>query len=179
MIHIAICPLLHGAIAAIDDEGCLVLCEDLPIHNPGPVAWVDVEKLATQVLIARDDRHGRDPLPARIAINQCHVKHNRYSAFEKGIVLGSILAAIQKINLPSDLIPAAKWKDSMGFGSEPTVFMHESAMIDFAQHLFPTGQARSAIHAEALLLAEYSRQVLLKASSAANPSNVVPLRASA
>lgn len=177
MIHIAICPLLHGAIAAIDDDGRLVLCEDLPqIREPGGVAWIDVKKLATQIVIARDDRHAQAQLQVRIAINQCNVRNAPDSAFLKGVVLGSILAALQQLNLPSDLIPAAKWKASMGFGPEPTWSMHKSAMLDLAWHLFPEAKLdrNAAFQAEALLLAEYCRQAAI---AAARPSNVVPIRA--
>jgi hypothetical protein len=179
VIHIAICPLLHGAIAAVDDDGRLVLCEDLPqIREPGGVAWIDIKKLTTQIVIARDNRRAQAPLPARISINQCNVRNEPDSAFLKGVVLGSILAAIQQLNLPAALIQAAKWKDSMGFGPEPTWSMHKSAMLDLARHHFPDAKLDrdATFHAEALLLAEYCRQA---AMVPAKPSNVVPIRATA
>ncbi len=80
------------------------------------------------------------------------------STFTTGCVLGSILAACQRIAIPLHLVTAASWKRSMGLDSS------KSASLDKARLLFPDADlARAKDHnrAEALLLAECSRRVFV------------------
>jgi crossover junction endodeoxyribonuclease RuvC len=151
VIHIAVDPGLTGAIAAIDDQAQLVLCADLPVIRHGKLAWIDANELTDLLMTARDG------LTARIVIKRSQGMPGQgiSSTFCIGVVLGSILAACQRIAVPLDLVTAAAWKGAMGLGSEKAV------SLDRARLAFPTAELdRKKDHnrAEALLLAEYSRR---------------------
>lgn len=152
MIHIAIDPGITGAIAAVDDQAQLVLCADLPVIRSGKLAWIDANDLTELLLAACNGR------PTRITVERSQAMPGQgvSSTFCIGVVLGSILAACQRIAVPLDLVTAAAWKRAMGLDSQ------KSASLDRARLLFPTaGLDRKKDHnrAEALLLAEYSRRL--------------------
>lgn len=151
MIHVAVDPGLTGAIAAIDDQAQLVLCEDLPVIRHGKLAWIDSNELTTLLMTARNGR------PARIIVERAQAMPGQgiSSTFGYGVLMGSILAACQRIAVPLDLVPAAVWKRAMGLGSD------KSASLDRARLSFPAAELdrkRDHNRAEALLLAEYSRR---------------------
>ena len=100
MIHIGIDPGLTGAIAAIDDQATLVLCEDLPVIRSGKLAWIDSNELTSLLMAARDGR------PARIIVERSQAMPGQgvSSTFCIGVVLGSILAACQRVAAPLELI---------------------------------------------------------------------------
>jgi crossover junction endodeoxyribonuclease RuvC len=151
MIHIAIDPGLTGAIAAIDDQAELVLCADLPVIRQGKLAWIDANDMTDLLMTARNGR------PARIVVERSQGMPGQgiSSTFCIGVVLGSILAACQRIAVPLELVTAAVWKGAMGLDSQ------KSGSLDRARLLFPTAELdRRKDHgrAEALLLAEFSRR---------------------
>lgn len=151
MIHIAIDPGLTGAIAAIDHEAQLVLCEDLPVIHHGKLGWIDANRLTDQFIRCRNGR------PARIIVerSQPMPSQGTVSTFTTGLVLGSILAACQRIAVPLELVSAATWKRAMGLDAA------KSTSLDRARLLFPTAaldRKKDHNRAEALLLAEYSRR---------------------
>jgi crossover junction endodeoxyribonuclease RuvC len=151
MIHIAIDPGLTGAIAAIDSEAQLVLCADLPVIRDNKLAWIDSNDLTDLFLECLQGR------PARITLERSQAMPGQgvSSTFCTGVVMGSILAACQRIHAPLTLVTAAVWKRSMGLDSS------KSVSLDKARLLFPTADLdRKKDHnrAEALLLAEYSRR---------------------
>jgi hypothetical protein len=151
MIFVALDPGLTGAIAAIDDQAQLILCADLPVIRSGKLAWVDSNELTSLLLQCRDGR------PARITVERSQAMPGQgvSSTFCTGVVLGSILAACQRIAVPLDIVTAAVWKRSMGLDSS------KPASLDRARLLFPTADlARVKDHnrAESILLAEYSRR---------------------
>jgi crossover junction endodeoxyribonuclease RuvC len=160
MIHIAIDPGLTGAIAAINDNAQLVLCADLPVTRDNKLAWIDSNDLTGLFLECLQGR------PARITLerSQAMPRQGVSSTFTTGVVMGSILAACQRIAVPLTLVTAAVWKRSMGLDSSKAV------SLDKARLLFPTADLdRKKDHnrAEALLLAEYSRRTFKGAQVAA------------
>ena len=151
MIHIAIDPGISGAIAAIDDQANLILCADLPIIRSGKLVWIDANDLTDLLMTARNGR------AARITIERSQSMPGQgvSSTFCIGVVLGSILAACQRIAVPMDLVTAAAWKNAMGLDSQ------KSTSLDRARLLFPTAELdRKKDHnrAESLLLCEFSRR---------------------
>ena len=152
MIYIAIDPGLTGALAAIDDQAQLVACYDLPVIRDHKLAWIDANELTSLLMQCRDGR------PARITLerSQAMPREGVSSTFTTGCVMGSILAACQRIAVPLELVTASVWKRQMGLDSSKGV------SLDKARLLFPiAGLARVKDHnrAEALLLSEYSRRV--------------------
>jgi crossover junction endodeoxyribonuclease RuvC len=160
MIYIAIDPGLTGAIAAIDDDAQLVLCADLPVIRDNKLAWIDSNRLADLLMQCRDGR------PARITLERSQAMPGQgvSSTFTTGCVMGSILAACQRIAVPLSVVTAAVWKRSMGLDSSKQV------SLDKGRLLFPTAElARVKDHnrAEACLLAEYSRRTFTAGKVAA------------
>jgi crossover junction endodeoxyribonuclease RuvC len=160
MIHIAIDPGLTGAIAAIDDSAQLVLCADLPVTRDNKLAWIDSNDLTGLFLECLQGR------PARITLERSQAMPGQgvSSTFCTGVVMGSILAACQRISVPLTLVTAAVWKRSMGLDSS------KSVSLDKARLQFPTADLdRKKDHnrAEALLLAEYSRRTFSGAKAIA------------
>jgi crossover junction endodeoxyribonuclease RuvC len=90
-------------------------------------------------------------------------KQGSVSTFTGGVVLGSILAACQRIAIPLELVSAATWKRTMGLDAD------KAKSLDRARLLFPGADlARKRDHgrAEALLLAEYSRRTFVGKAAA-------------
>jgi crossover junction endodeoxyribonuclease RuvC len=76
------------------------------------------------------------------------------SSFNFGASLGSILSAIQILQLPMEFVTPARWKASLGLDREKTSALHRARL------LFPTAElARQKDHgrAEALLLAHWGQ----------------------
>jgi hypothetical protein len=151
VIYIAIDPGLTGAIAAIDDQAQLVLCADLPVIRNHKLAWIDGNGLVDLLMRCRAGR------PAQITVERTQPMPGQgvSSTFTTGVVLGSILAACQRIAMPLHLVTAAVWKRGMGLDSSKAV------SLDRARLLYPAASlARVKDHnrAESLLLAEYSRR---------------------
>jgi crossover junction endodeoxyribonuclease RuvC len=147
-LTIGIDPGLTGAIAAIDEASQLILCADLPVIRSGKLAWIDSNDLTSLLMRCRDGR------PAQILIERSQPMPGQgvSSTFCTGVVLGSILAACQRVAIPLHLVTAAVWKRSMGLGAD------KSASLDKARLLFPTAEldrVKDHNRAEALLLAYY------------------------
>ena len=159
MIYIALDPGLTGAIAAIDDQAQLILCADLPIIRNGKLALIDANELTSLLMQCRDGR------PAQITVERSQAMPGQgvSSTFTTGCVLGSILAACQRIAVPLHLVNAAVWKRQMALDSSKAV------SLDKARLLFPTAElSRQKDHnrAEACLLAEYARRIFVGAAAA-------------
>lgn len=152
MIHIAIDPGITGAIAAVDDQAQLILCRDLPIISSGKTTWIDANELTSLLMECRNGR------PARIMVEkaQSMPRQGVSSVFAYGLAQGSILASCQRLAVALELVSAATWKRRMGLDA------NKQTSLDKARLLFPTAElARQKDHnrAEALCLAEYSRQL--------------------
>lgn len=149
-LTIGIDPGLTGAIAAIDSDAQLILCADLPVIRSGKLAWIDANELTGLLMQCCGGRSAQILLERAQSMPGQGVS----STFTTGVVLGSILAACQRIAVPLHLVTAAVWKRSMGLTSNKT------ASLDKARLLFPTAEldrVKDHNRSEALLLAYYGR----------------------
>jgi len=149
-LTLGIDPGLSGALAVLDPDGAPELVADLPVIRDRSLAWIDGGALQSTLLEAI---HGR---PCRAVVERVSSSPQQgvASAFTFGIGFGSILATIQTLRLPIELITPAQWKTALGLGKD------KRASLDKARLLFPTADLHLAKHdgrAEALLLAYFSQ----------------------
>ncbi len=143
-------PGLSGALALLDSDGLPELVDDLPIIRDCKLAWIDAARLQSTLLEAL---HGR---PCRAAVERVSSSPQQgvASAFTFGVGFGSILATVQTLRLPLELVTPAEWKRALGLSSD------KRASLDKARLLFPTADLSLAKHegrAEALLLAHFAQ----------------------
>lgn len=150
MLTLGIDPGITGALALLDPAGQPELVADLPIIRDRSLAWVDGGALQSMLL---DAIRGR-PCHAVVERVSAMPRQGIASAFTFGVGLGSILATLQTLRLPLELITAAVWKRALGLSSDKSASLHKARL------LFPTADLNLAKHdgrAEALLLAYYAR----------------------
>lgn len=150
MLTLGIDPGLTGALALLDSDGQPELVADLPIIRDGRLAWIDGGALQSMLLEALRGRTCRAVVERVSAMPRQGIA----SAFNFGVGLGSILATLQTLRLPLELVTPAQWKATMGLSRD------KRASLDKARLLFPTAPLALAKHdgrAEALLLAYYSQ----------------------
>jgi hypothetical protein len=152
MRFITVDPGLGGAVSCIDQDMQLVLCRDLPTIAIGKLQWIDANDLTS---ILMECRNGT---PAQITVERAQPmpKQGTSSTFTTGCVMGSILAACQRLAVPLHVVSAAQWKRVMGLGAD------KAESISRAKLLFPDAPLTLKRHhdrAESLLLAEYARRV--------------------
>lgn len=154
MLTVGIDPGLSGALAVLDADGGIALLADLPVIRDRSLAWIDGGAMQTTLLDAIQGR------PCRTVVERVSAmpRQGIASAFTFGVGLGSILATLQTLRLPIELVTAATWKLALGLGKD------KRASIDKARLLFPTADLILAKHdgrAEALLIAWWAmrRQV--------------------
>ena len=149
MLTLGIDPGLSGAAALLDSDGVPALVADLPVIRDRSLAWIDGAALQSMLLEAIQGR------PCRAIVERVSGSPQQgvASAFTFGIGFGSILATIQTLHLPLELVTPAQWKTALGLGKD------KRASLDNARLLFPTVELHLAKHdgrAEALLLAHYA-----------------------
>ncbi len=149
MLTLGIDPGLHGALALVDGDGMAELVADLPAIRDNRLAWIDGGELQSMLLGAL---HGR---PCRAVVERVSAmpRQGIASAFTFGAGLGSILATLQTLHLPIDLVTAAEWKRALGLSSD------KRASLDKARLLFPgvdLSLAKHADRAEACLIAHFA-----------------------
>lgn len=150
MLTLGIDPGLTGALALLDADGIPVLVADLPVIRDRSLAWIDGAALQSTLLDAIRGRQCRAVVERVSAMPRQGVA----SSFAFGVGLGSILATVQTLSLPIELVTPAAWKAAMGLTRD------KRASIDKARLLFPTADLSLAKHdgrAEALLLAHYAQ----------------------
>ena len=149
MLTLGIDPGLSGALALLDADGQPELVADLPVIRAVRLAWIDGGALQSVLLEAL---HGR---PCRAVVERVSAmpRQGVASSFQFGVGLGSILATLQTLRLPIELITPAQWKTALGLGKD------KRASLDKARLLFPSADLHLAKHdgrAEALLLAHFA-----------------------
>ena len=150
MLTLGIDPGITGALALLESDGQPELVADLPVIRDGRLAWIDGSQLQSTLLNAIRGRSCRAIVERVSAMPRQGIA----SAFAFGVGFGSVLAVLQALHLPLELVTAAQWKRALGLSSD------KRASLDKARLLFPTADLALAKHdgrAEALLLA-YWRQ---------------------
>lgn len=150
MLTLGIDPGQSGALALLDSDGQAELVVDLPVIRDGRLAWIDGGSLQSTLLNALRGR------PCRTVVERVSAMPGQgvASSFAFGVGFGSILATLQTLQLPIELVTPASWKLAMGLGRD------KRASLDKARLLFPTADLSLAKHdgrAEALLLAYYAQ----------------------
>lgn len=150
ILTLGVDPGLRGAFALLDPDGTLELVTDLPVITNGRLSWIDGASLRNMLLNALRER------PCRAVVERVSAmpRQGIASAFTFGVGLGSILATLQTLRLPIELVTPAAWKLVLGLGKD------KRASLDRARLLFPSVGLSLAKHdgrAEALLLAYYAQ----------------------
>lgn len=145
---IGIDPGKQGACAILARDGTLARVFDLPYIADRSVAWVDGERLQSELL---EHLHG---LPSRAVVERVGAmpKQGVASSFAFGVGFGSILGVLRAMQIPIELVTPVTWKRAMGLTSE------KRASLDKARLLYPTADLSLAKHegrAEALLIAHW------------------------
>lgn len=145
---IAIDPGLTGALAVMHDGGQWLRITDLPIIRDGALAWVDGGELRRLLI------EGRSGTDAIVVIERVSAMPTQgvSSSFNFGVGFGSILGAVQMLDLPLHFVQATKWKRELGLSRD------KNASLDKARLLFPTAPLTLKKHdgrAEALLIAHW------------------------
>lgn len=146
MLTLGIDPGLTGALALLDADGQPELVADLPIIRDRSLAWVDGNRLQSMLLEAIQGR------PCRAVVERVSAmpRQGVASSFAFGVGFGSILATLQTLRLPLELVTPATWKRTLGLSSD------KRASLDKARLLFPSAELHLRKHegrAEALLIA--------------------------
>ena len=149
MLTLGIDPGLSGALALLDGDGSPEFVADLPVIRDHKLAWIDGGALQSMLLEAIDGR------PCRAVVERVSSSPQQgvASAFTFGIGFGAILATLQTLRLPLELVTPAQWKLALGLGKD------KRASLDKARLLFPSAELHLAKHdgrAEALLLAHFA-----------------------
>lgn len=145
MIYIGIDPGVSGGIAAVDDDGRLVIATKMPDTERG------VYTLISQLPLNR----GYVDLQRRAVLEKAQPmpKQGVVSMFTYGRGYGALLMALTAADIPFDLVTSPVWQAAMQCrsGGLKTVTKRR------AEQLFPYVKVTHAI-ADALLIAEFCRR---------------------
>lgn len=149
MLTIGIDPGLTGAVGVLNPNATFRAVFDLPVMRDKSLAWIDGQELVSRLISARDGQ------PARVVIERVSAMPGQgvASSFGFGVGFGSILAAIQILRLPIELVTPATWKTALRLGRDKKAALHRARL------LFPDADLTLEKHdgrAEALLLAHWA-----------------------
>jgi crossover junction endodeoxyribonuclease RuvC len=142
MIYIGIDPGLSGGIAALTEDGGVMLAIKMPATE-------------RDILLALKGI-GVGRLPARAVLEKVGVmpKQGIVSAFTFGRGVGALLMALTAAEIPFDQVLPATWQQVLSCRTRGDKNITKRR----AQQLFPTQKVTHAI-ADALLIAEYCRRI--------------------
>lgn len=154
MIHIGIDVGVTGAIAAID-----TVCRDvydLPITSSGKSKWVQGADLAH---LLRDCKGMQQ---CRVTVEATHAMPGNGSrtSHSQGMTLGSVLAVLDVLGYPYELVQPAVWKRDMGLTGGKTDAERKKAALARARREFPEApleREKDHNRAEALLIALWAQ----------------------
>jgi crossover junction endodeoxyribonuclease RuvC len=103
---------------------------------------------------------------ARVVIERVSAmpKQGVSSTFTFGVAFGSILGAVQALNLPIEFVTPVTWKRALGLSSDKKAALHKARLM------FPYAEINLEKHhgrAEALLIAHWAQRHSLQARTAA------------
>jgi crossover junction endodeoxyribonuclease RuvC len=145
-LTIGIDPGLSGAIAVLEPNGVLVALADLPVIRDKSLAWIDGGALSSWLLT----HAAGSPKRAFVERVSAMPKQGVSSSFQFGVGFGAVLATLQCLQIPLELVTASKWKREMALGKDKKAALHKARL------LWPTAELHLEKHhgrAEALLIA--------------------------
>jgi crossover junction endodeoxyribonuclease RuvC len=143
---LAIDPGLHGGLAVLDQDGRLLLCEDLPAVGTGASVRVDAAELGRLLR-----PYLADLKLAVIEQAAAMPKQGVASTFRYGRAVGAIEGALGALAVPLELVPPSRWKRDLGVSSK-----EESRAM--AARLWPSvsfAKVKDEHRAEAALIARW------------------------
>jgi hypothetical protein len=145
-LTIGIDPGLTGGVAVLDQAGTLVALADLPVIRDKSLAWINGGALSLWLLhnTAGQAKH------AVVERVSAMPKQGVSSSFQFGVGFGAVLATLQCLQIPLELVTAAVWKRDLALGKDKKASLHKARL------LWPTADLDLEKHhgrAEALLIA--------------------------
>jgi hypothetical protein len=139
-------PGLSGGIALLRPNGSLLAAEAMPVLR-NAVPTVDVRQLGHLLKAAE----GAEVF-AYVERAQAYPRQGVSSAFNYGLLFGSILTAIADLGIGYELVQATKWKRDLGLHSD------KRESVDRVKQLYPTFSLRKTEDgiAEAILIARWA-----------------------
>jgi crossover junction endodeoxyribonuclease RuvC len=165
-VVIGIDPGLTGAYAALSDTGDVLLIDDLPVIRDGSSAWIDADKLLSELLTLK-------PSHITAVIERVHAmpRNGSKGAFSQGCTFASTLATLQIARARIEFVTPVTWKRSLGLIGEKDLSDNErkKRSLDKARLLFPFMDLAKQKHhgrAEALLIAHWYLKTQLREQAA-------------
>lgn len=160
MIYLGIDPGLTGAVAIIDADGAVELCDSpsWEVKTKGRIQHdYNVHGMA-EIIAGVIARAGNRGLIAA-ALEKVHSMPEQgvASSFKFGVGLGTWQGILAAFGITFQMIPPQRWKKVLMDGMPK----EKDASLIVAQRLFPTADLRLRKHhgrADALLLAEFMRR---------------------
>lgn len=161
-VIVGIDPGLTGAVGVINTQGEFVATWDLPVMRDQSLAWIDATRLREQWLGLRDALSPGASVRFILERVSAMPKQGVAGVFTFGVTFGSILASVQALGYPLELVTPVKWKNALGLrGKAGAVAVANRAALDKARLLFPAAELRLAKHggrAESLLIAHWAHR---------------------
>jgi crossover junction endodeoxyribonuclease RuvC len=163
-IYVGIDPGLNGAVAAIDEKGCVLFLQDTPIVFVVRGARRRHEycepDMARQLRFIAQSANGDGVL---VTVENVHArpKQGVVSSFSFGVGYGIWRGIIAALALPCDRVEPTVWKRAVGLAKSD-----KGAAVSLAHRRFPTAAICDLVRgrvryrdgrAEALLIAEFAR----------------------
>jgi crossover junction endodeoxyribonuclease RuvC len=143
---IGIDPGLTGGVAVLDRSGILIALADLPVIRDGALAWVHGGNLASWIMEHTAGMH-KAAVVERVSAMP---KQGVASSFKFGVGFGAVLATLQTLQIPLELVTPSKWKGDLKLAKD------KKAALNKARLLYPAADLALEKHdgrAEAILIA--------------------------
>jgi hypothetical protein len=147
LLTLGVDPGLQGGIAVLDKDGTLMALADLPVQRLDSLAWIDGQTLASWIM-----EHTAG-CSRRAIVERVHSMPAQgvASSFKFGVGFGAVLATVQTLAIPLELVSPSIWKRDMELKGKD-----KKASLNKARLLWPTAELSLEKHegrAEALLIA--------------------------
>lgn len=147
-------PGQSGGIALVGRDGALLFAEAMPVlHNTVPT--IDVQALGRLM-------HGHHPRMAFVERAQAMPRQGLSSAFNYGVIFGSILTALADLGIGYEFVSPAKWKREAGLSAD------KREAVDRVRQLYPSFPVKRSEDgiAEAILIARHGLKQHMGADNA-------------
>lgn len=143
-------PGMSGGIALLHRSGVIAFAEAMPVLR-NAVATVDVRRLGEWLRAA-----GATDIFAFVERAQAYPRQGISSAFNYGVIFGSVLTAIADLGIGYELVAPAKWKRDFGLTADKREAVQR---VQQMYPRFPVKRSEDGI-AEAILIARWGLKQL-------------------